>query len=192
MRVLSFLWRWASLNPNESYNIFWNVYGLNDQDKHQPFTKWLSTNQPQFGAILETHIKEPTLNQVMLGACPGWKFTSNHDTDKGGRIIVIWKAICNVQVLHQSRQSLTCSVILPGGFNFTYTAVYASNIREERKVMWEELLKIQQSLFLENTNWIIGGDLNQIMHFDEDSQLSINHLTDDMIELKSYVESGDG
>lgn len=166
---------------------FWNIHGLNDQNKHVPFANWLSTNQPLLGAILEIHIKKPNLNQVMLAACSGSRFTSNHNTNEGGRIIVIWKDPFMVKVLHQSRQSLTCSVVLPGGSCFTYTAIYASNFREERVTLWKDLLEIQQTLFLEKSNWIIGGDLNQILHFSENSNPSVDHLTDDMTEMRDVM-----
>lgn len=166
---------------------FWNVRGLNDRDKHRPFKQWLTTNQPVVGAILETHIKEPNLNYLMNSVCPGWSYVSNHDTDADGRIIVIWKLPASVQVMHQSRQSMTCNIELPGAINFTYSAIYAVNTREERSYLWEELVEVQQTLFLENRNWIIGGDLNQIIHYDEHSSLSVDHLTADMIELRDHL-----
>lgn len=174
------------MNPK---TFFWNVRGLNNPDKHHTFTQWLNTTQPLIGAILESHIKEPNLNQVMGRACPGWKFTTNHDTNDDGRIILIWKEQCSVQVLHQSKQSLTSAVTLPGGYKFTFSAVYACNNKEERVPLWEELLEIQQTLFLENTSWLIGGDLNQILHFNEHSKDSVNHLSEDMIELKDFLRT---
>lgn len=166
---------------------FWNVRGLNDPDKHRPFVQWLSTNQPVVGALLETHIKEPNLNQVMSKVCPGWNYTSNHDTDEDGRIIIVWKLPTIVQVMHQSRQSLTCKIQLAGGTSFTFTAVYASNQRDERSYLWDELHEIQQTLFLENCNWLTGGDFNQIMHYAEHSSSSVNHLTPDMIEMRDHL-----
>lgn len=43
-------------------------------------------------------MKKPNLNQVMLATCPGWRFASNHDTYKGGRIIVVitWSRTINM------------------------------------------------------------------------------------------------
>lgn len=60
---------------------------------------------------------------------------------------------------------------------FYYSAVYK---REERVDLWNELLEIQQTLFRENHNWIIGGDTNQILHHAEHSSPSMNHLTSDI------------
>lgn len=61
---------------------FWNVRGINDQDKYQPFVKWLKNNKLIFGALLETHIKEASLNQIMSTICNGWSFTLNHNQDE--------------------------------------------------------------------------------------------------------------
>lgn len=44
---------------------FWNVRGINDQDKHQPFVKWLMTNKPLFGALLERTRLEPNYVNYM-------------------------------------------------------------------------------------------------------------------------------
>lgn len=81
---------------------FWNVCGINDVDKHLPFRNWLHVHSPSFGAILETHIKEPNLLTTMSSLCNGWQFTSNHASDDDGRIIIIWKNPASVRVIDQT------------------------------------------------------------------------------------------
>lgn len=166
---------------------FWNVRGINETDKHRPFAQWLAIHKLLMGAFLETHIKEPNLSPILNRICPGWNHVSNHDTDFDGRIVIIWKFPAVVDVLHQSRQSMTCNVSLPGDNNFTFTAVYAANTREERKTLWEEFFEIQTTLFLENKNWLTGGDLNQITHYQEHSSPAVDHLSSDMLELKDNL-----
>lgn len=124
----------ASMNTNL---FFWNVRGRNDQDKHQSFVNWLNTTKPILGALLETRIKEPFLNQIMSKTCSGWNFTSNHLSDVGGRIVLIWKSPVSVKVLHQSRQSLTCEVFIQNQRPFIFTAVYTSNLTKERELLWK-------------------------------------------------------
>ena len=121
---------------------FWNVCGLNDSDKHTPFCNWLKTHQPIFGTILESHIKDLNLAQIMTSLCRGWNYVSNHLSDEDGRVIVIWKDPVKVQVLHQSTQQLTCEVHLPATAPFIYTIIYASNQRVERAGLWVELLHL--------------------------------------------------
>uniref|UniRef100_A0A0D3CHM9 CCHC-type domain-containing protein n=2 Tax=Brassica TaxID=3705 RepID=A0A0D3CHM9_BRAOL len=172
---------------NMCTNIFsWNVCGFNDQDKHHPFVQWLALHKPLVGVILETHIKEPNLNPILSKVCPNWSFCSNHDTYEDGRIIVILKYPASVQVMHQSRQSLTCEVSIPRLPRFTFTVVYASNLWEERHTLWGELQEIQTTLFLDHRNWIIGGDFNQITHHHEHSSPSVDQLTSAMIELQDH------
>ncbi|KAG5407030.1 hypothetical protein IGI04_013149 [Brassica rapa subsp. trilocularis] len=166
---------------------FWNVRGINDTDKHRPFAQWLSVYQPFIGALLETHIKETNLNQIMATLCPGWNYLSNHNTDEDGRVIIIWKPSVTVQEIHQTRQSITCKVGLQTGQSFFFSAIYASNEREERLDLWNGLLEVQQTYYLEDRSWIIGGDLNQITHFAEHSSPNVDHLTADMLELKDFL-----
>ncbi|KAG2310278.1 hypothetical protein Bca52824_021835 [Brassica carinata] len=130
--------------------------------------QWVPVNKSS--AILETHIKEPNLNQLLTTFCPGWSYISNHNTDEDGR----------------NRQSLTCKVTLQTGQFFYFSAVYASNHREERLDLWKGLLEVQQTYYLEDQSWLIGGDLNQIIHHAEHSSPSVNHLTMDMVELRDF------
>lgn len=166
---------------------FWNVRGFNELDKHRPFAHWLFVHKPLVGAILESHVKEPNLNSLLQRVCPDWKYISNHDTDDDGRIIVIWKHPATVQVLHQSRQSITCSVLIPTLAPISFTAVYAANTRQERRCLWDDLHEVQSTLFLENRKWFIGGDFNQIIHHQEHSSSLVDHLTPDMIEMKDHL-----
>lgn len=163
---------------------FWNVRGLNDPTKHIPFVSWLNCIKPLFGALIETHIKQPFLASILSTLCPSWKFTSNHSADPDGRIIIIWRDSINVQVLSQSRQCLTCRISFPNHQPVIYSAVYASNLSSERVDLWAELIHLQSSLDLDSTNWILGGDLNQILHPSEHSASTVDALDSLMYQLR--------
>lgn len=167
---------------------FWNVCGLNDPIKHRPFCQWLNNNNPIVGALLETHIKFGNLSQLMAKLCFGWNYASNHQSDEDGRIILIWKAPAVVNVLHQSRQSLTCEVILPLCPPFCYTMIYASNISAERSDLWVELLDLHRSLGLEKKPWILGGDFNQIVDHREHSLAHIDTTTSPMSDFRDCLD----
>ncbi|KAG2314505.1 hypothetical protein Bca52824_017627 [Brassica carinata] len=162
---------------------FWNVRGLNDPDKHHPFCQWLLFYKPIVGAILESHIKEVNLNRLMSKLCPSWKFATNHQSDEDGRIILIWKDPATVRVINQSRQTLTCEVVIPTCTPFIFTCVYASNLAEERSELWVELLNLQASVGLTTQPWIVGGDFNQILHHAEHSSLHVNSNNSRMHEF---------
>jgi len=116
--------------------------------------------------------------------CNGWNFTCNHASDEDGRIVLIWKPTVGVSVLHQSRQSLTCEVKIPGSLPFIYTAIYVCNTRSECYDLWVELLNLHQTLELHASPWMIGGDFNQIIHPAEHSAPAVDFLTHHMIELR--------
>lgn len=174
MLVLFYLKRRIRAIIYELQSLFWNVCGLNDPDKHKPFIDWSAQSKATFGAILETHIKELQLNHVMSRTCSNWRYFSNHTADPGGRVIIIWKAPASPRLLHQTRQSLTCEISIGGAFKFIMTAIYASNLHAERTDLWVDLLNIQQLFSLDSVPWIIGGDFNQILHFSEHSNASVN------------------
>ncbi|XP_056841735.1 uncharacterized protein LOC130494916 [Raphanus sativus] len=148
---------------------FWNVRGINEPDKHRPFVSWLQCHKPLFGAILETHVKEPYLKPLLAHLCPGWSFCSNHSADPDGRIIIIWRDTVRVSVVSQSRQCITCLLTIPNSPPFYYSAVYASNLGEERADLWVELINLEATLNLDAHCWFVGGDFNQILHPNEHS-----------------------
>lgn len=166
---------------------FWNVRGLNDPRKHSPLSQWLLSHKSIFGVLLETHIKETQLPYVMSKACRDWKFCSNHNSDPDGRIILIWKDPADVRILCQSRQTVTCEISISTSYKFIFTAIYASCENEERQDLWVELLNIQQTLQLDCAPWILGGDLNQILHHAEHSSPSVNSLTPQMSTLRNVL-----
>ncbi|KAG2312390.1 hypothetical protein Bca52824_023947 [Brassica carinata] len=117
-----------------------------DVDIDYPWTPPLCSHF--FCALLETHIKEQNLSSLIQKLCSGWSYTSNHGSDDDGRIIIIWNHPVSIQVLEQSRQTLTCAITLPTSIGFTFTAVYAVNTEAERTKLWMDLLNIQQTFSL--------------------------------------------
>lgn len=166
---------------------FWNVRGLNDPGKHRNFINWLNSHRPLFGALLETHIKELSLAQLMNTLCRGWNFFSNHLSDEDGRIIIIWKDPVKIRVIAQSRQQITCEVLLPRCTPLIYTAIYASNLSDERTDLWVELLNLHMNLGLDTKPWMIGGDFNQILHPLEHSDLNDNASTSNIYQFRDCL-----
>lgn len=153
---------------------FWNVCGLNDPVKHRTLCSWLNSHKPLFGALLETHIKELSLAPIMSTLCQGWNYTSNHSCDEDGRIILIWRDPLKLRVIGQSAQAITCELLIPGQPSFIYTAIYASNLSDERNDLWVELMQLHASLSLEDSPWMIGGDFNQVLFGSEHVTASEN------------------
>ncbi|CAH2080095.1 unnamed protein product [Thlaspi arvense] len=156
--------------------------------EHWAFRCWLVSNKVSFGALLETHIKELNLNQVLTAICPNWSFLSNHAADEDGRIILVWKKPFSVVLLRLSKQTLTCKVSFPGISDFIFTTVYAANTLEERNDLWIDLLETEAALSLRNTAWLMGGDFNETLHPSEHSQPDFNQITSPMINFKDCLD----
>ncbi|CAH2079181.1 unnamed protein product, partial [Thlaspi arvense] len=124
---------------------------------------------------------------LMSNLCPGWNFSSNHRSDDDGRIILIWRAPATVNILHQSRKSITCKVSLLNATQFIYTSVYVSNLSFERTDLWVELLSLQQSHSLYNSLWMIGGEFNQIVHHVKHSNPAVNTFNSNMTDFKDCL-----
>lgn len=168
-------------------SFFWNVRGLNEPDKHKPFAQWLIYNKPYFGAILESHIKEPMTSTILSKVCPRWNFVSNHQSDPDGRIVFIWRSPVTVKVLHQSRQSLTTEVTIPNARPMIVTSIYASNLAAERDDLWAELIGIQQLFSLHLEPWLVAGDFNQITTPSEHSSPTVQAISSDMIKFRDTI-----
>lgn len=166
---------------------FWNIRGLNDPDKHRPFSDWLNSHKPIFGSILETHIKELPLASLMSSVCRGWHYTSNHLSDEDGRIILIWKDPAKVRILLQSHQVVTCELILPNCLPIIYTAIYASNLSDERNDLWVEFLNLHTTFGLDSKPWIIGGDFNQILYSSDHSAFNHNKHSTRMFQFRDCL-----
>lgn len=165
---------------------FWNVRGINDPAKHRPFVSWLQCHKPLFGAILETHVKEPFLNPLLSRLCPGWSYYSNHSSDPDGRIILIWKDHVKVGILSESRQCITCMLTLPNNPTpIYYSAVYASNLSDERSDLWVELLNNATTFDMENNCWFVGGDFNQALYPSDHSTTMALGLTTSCISSRT-------
>ncbi|KAF3547696.1 hypothetical protein DY000_02004944 [Brassica cretica] len=104
-------------------------------------------------------IENPNSSLDFLHLVP--RLTSESDED--GRILIIWKDPMKVRVVHQSSQRLTCLLELQNKDPFYYTAVHASNLCANRADLWAELIYLSNSYDLQNNQWFVGGDFNQIL-----------------------------
>lgn len=69
----------------------------------------------------------------------------------------------------------------------TSTAIYASNLAEDRADLWVDLLNVQQLLQLDVNPWVVGGDFNQIHHFAEHSNPLVNHIDPPMTDFRNTL-----
>nr|VDD63235.1 unnamed protein product [Brassica oleracea] len=92
-----------------------------------------------------------------------------------------------VRVISQSRQMVTCELELPNCFPLIYSAIYASNLTEERTDLWAELLDLQSAHGLHSRPWMIGGDFNQILHSHDHSSFCHSRHASQMFQFRDCL-----
>lgn len=116
-----------------------------------------------------------------------WHYISNYLSDEDGRIVLIWTDPAKVRVISQSRQMITCELELPNCTPIIYSAIYASNLSEERTDLWVELLNVHSAHALDARPWMIGGDFNQILHCHEHSSFSHNRHAPQIFQFRDSL-----
>ncbi|VVA90807.1 unnamed protein product [Arabis nemorensis] len=84
---------------------------------------------------------------------------------------IIDLAAFNVTVLFKSPQMITVGIESVWGENFICSCIYASNFRNDRVTLWEEIRHIHTLYGHTNLPWIVLGDFNVILSSDEHSRV---------------------
>ena len=151
----------------------WNVRGFNDKIKRRGFRKWMRSNNPIFGGLVETHVSSVKAPSIIGRTFSGWRYDCNYEFSDLGKICVIWNPSVTVSILHKSLQSITCKVRLPFvSTEFVVTFVYGSNCRKMRRELWSELVFLSSSSSSSGMPWLILGDFNQVRFASEHSRSS--------------------
>lgn len=100
----------------------------------------------------------------------GWKFLSNYEFSRLGRLWVVWNADVRMTPVYKSGQMITCSVLLQGeSEEFFCSFIYALNTVEERKELWVDMRNHNEAPMFKNKKWMILGDYNEILDGSEHS-----------------------
>lgn len=148
----------------------WNIRGFNDKIKRRGFRKWMRSNNPIFGGLVETHVSSLKAPSIIGRAFSGWQYECNYEFSDLGKIWVIWHPSVRVSVIHKSLQAISCRVRLPFvSEEFVVTFVYGSNCRKERRELWSDLSFISSLIGSSSLPWITLGDFNQVRYASEHS-----------------------
>ncbi|CAA7020347.1 unnamed protein product [Microthlaspi erraticum] len=74
---------------------------------------------------------------------------------------------------------------------FIYTAVYASNLEEERRALWVSLKDSFVSFGLSEKAWLVNGDFNEILHPLESSNVNLHRTTRGMRDFMEGLVSAE-
>ena len=167
---------------------FWNVRGFNKDLKHSVVREWLINKEMKFGYLLETRVKEKKAEKILNYVFRDWSSITNYEDSQGGRIWLIWRDSVRMTPVFKSDQLVTCLVELKDEEEFFCTSVYASNLAEERKVLWEDLVLHHASLRFKNKAWMIKVDFNEIIDGAESSSFTNGgRISSGMRDFQSLV-----
>ncbi|XP_056857638.1 uncharacterized protein LOC130506964, partial [Raphanus sativus] len=153
-----------------------------------PFPEVGTLNYLKTAPFINSSTKNPFyLYFLFLNPSRDWHYLSNHLSDEDGRIVLIWKDPAKVTMISQSRQMITCELRLPNCAPIIYSAIYASNIMEERTDLLVELLNLNSTHGLDSRPWMIGGDFNQILHSHEHSSFSHSRHASPMFQFRDCL-----
>lgn len=118
----------------------WNIRGFNKSTKQEVMRKWVRDSSILFGCLIETRVKEKKSEKTVDEVFKGWNFMANYEHNRVGRLWVVCRSTVGMTPVYKSDQIITCSVLLSGKMEeFSLSFVYAHNIVEERKSLWEDL-----------------------------------------------------
>lgn len=139
--------------PHETTNMtsfFWNVRGFNKSLKHSIVQEWVRSSNMSFGCILETRVKESKSEGVLKKVFKDWSYVTNYEHGQGGRIWLVWKEEVRMIPVYKTDQLITVSVKLLNQEEFFYTCIYANNLAEDRRELWEDLCHHNDSSLFQN------------------------------------------
>lgn len=96
---------------------------------------------------------------------------TNYEHSQGGRIWLVWRESVRMTPVYKTDQLITCLVEMQNE-EFFCTFIYASNVVEERKVLWRDLCDHHASPMFKDKAWMLMGDYNEILVGDESSVFS--------------------
>ncbi|XP_010467312.1 PREDICTED: uncharacterized protein LOC104747378 [Camelina sativa] len=129
-----------------------------------------STQPPKTLRDQKTRVKERNASWLGAKLFKDWSVLSNYEHNARGRIWVVWRNNVCLTPVYKTGQLITCSVKLEEeDTEFFSSFVYASNLVDERKVLWEDLRTHRDSPLMRDKPWIIFGDFNETLALEEHS-----------------------
>ena len=148
----------------------WNVRGFNKQSHRSGFKKWVRSNKPFFGSLVETHVQQQKMRKFINTLLPSWSFGDNYAFSDLGKIWILWHPSVKVVFLFKSLQMVTCEVQFPDySESVIVSFVYAANDEPSRRVLWNDLVSQASGPSFVGKAWAVLGDFNQVLRPSEHS-----------------------
>ncbi|XP_074292480.1 uncharacterized protein LOC141619355 [Silene latifolia] len=130
------------------------------------FLNSISMGKLSLNPHVETRVKSKNDIIVHNSLGNGWKFEVNNDIRDGGGIWFLWNpSLFNVNVIQKEVQVMHLHVThLESGFAWVCSMVYGCNKDFDRRELWRYLVQMKASCM---DPWLVMGDFNNVLHFDE-------------------------
>ncbi|XP_071729357.1 uncharacterized protein [Rutidosis leptorrhynchoides] len=165
----------------------WNIRGANNVDKQNEVKNLINDEKLCICAVLETHLKTKTVNNVGNYMFNNWEWVSNvqYSSNSCRMVIGCDKNKVKVMVLHMNKQVTLCLVeTVQDKTKFFCSFVYASNNGLERRSLWADLNG--HNHITKNHPWVIMGDFNVTLKLDEHCAGG-SFMTEDMIDFQNCI-----
>ncbi|KAL9224822.1 hypothetical protein vseg_000822 [Gypsophila vaccaria] len=140
---------------------FWNVKGLNSSAKHKEIKLFMHSNKVELFGLLETRVKNTSMNKVVPNVCSGRSFCTNICAHPGGRIWMLWNPdTIQVDAIECDSQSIHSYVtVIANKTGFWFTLIYGLNSASDRALLWTAQLRRRDTC---RGPWLWCGDFNAI------------------------------
>ena len=142
--------------------IFWNVRGLNEQDKRRRVRNLIRKWGPDVVCLQET--KMGLINRAVICSLWGdqhvdWSYLGS--CGASGVVLVMWDTrVVNKMVEAVGRFSVSCKFTsVLDQFVWAFTGVYGPNLLRDMRFLWEELCGLNSWW---SVPWCMGGDFNVV------------------------------
>ena len=138
----------------------WNIRGLNDPLKQTELKSFVRVHSLSVVCLLETRIRESNKDRIFTSIFPGWNLLHNYDHALLGRIWVCWnRSVVNSTAILCTDQAILFRIsVLEDNSSFFCFAIYASNIQNDRRVLWSHLQGCAD--YVGSMPWFLVGDFN--------------------------------
>ena len=138
----------------------WNIRGRNDPLKQKEVISFVKEHSLSVVCLLETRVRISNKDRIFTSILPGWSLLHNYDHALLGRIWVCWKpSVVSITAMLCTDQAILCRItVLKDNSSFFCSAIYASNIPNDRRVLWSHLQGC--SAYVRSMPWFLLGDFN--------------------------------
>lgn len=153
------------LLPNNMTILFWNVRRLGRPSFKQNLRMLLKQQNPYMVILVETRLcRQATTTTIEIVGFDFWHIVEPRGFARG--VVLLWNATnLKFHVVGGNSQGVHGVVEVSHSTNsFVLSAIYASPKYVSRKLLWQDLCKMSESI---TYPWLAIGDFNEIISQDE-------------------------